>query len=206
PENRKEHRKNKQVLYGDTYPHSRRFKKLLGRLSPRVQLSGTPLWQTGGTPPSLKRTPSASSAERTRFKARALALGTLPLEPSQAVRQGREIEARSASSCVCQASETARCAQHAARDSCNRHVEIFYAASARVNVSVLYQFVDTIKRPWPTSVAPRRGFIPVGQRVARSLPERWPAVLPRETWFLIWRFKAIGSRTEEGAALGAGPF
>src|SRR5215510_13564745 len=99
PENRKEHRKNKQVLYGDTYPHSRRFKKLLGRLSPRVQLSGTPLWQTGGTPPSLKRTPSASSAERTRFKARALALGTLPLEPSQAVRQGREIEARSASSC-----------------------------------------------------------------------------------------------------------
>src|SRR5262249_16587434 len=51
------------------------------------------------TPPSLKRIPSASSAETTRCRARALALGTLPLDPSQAVRQGREIEARSASSC-----------------------------------------------------------------------------------------------------------
>src|SRR5215475_6403039 len=51
------------------------------------------------TPLLLKRTPSASSAETTRCRARALALGTLPLDPSQAVRQGREIEARSASSC-----------------------------------------------------------------------------------------------------------
>src|SRR5262245_65483753 len=51
------------------------------------------------TPPSLKRTPSASSAETTRCRARALALGTLPLDPSHAARQGREIEARSASSC-----------------------------------------------------------------------------------------------------------
>src|SRR5262245_27146879 len=51
------------------------------------------------TPLSLKRTPSASSAETTRCRARALALGTLPLDPSHAVRQGREIEARSASSC-----------------------------------------------------------------------------------------------------------
>ena len=40
------------------------------------------------------------------------------------------------------------------------------------------------------------GIFPVEQRVARSLPERWPAVLPRgerHTWF-----KAIGSRTGEG--------
>src|SRR5262249_39185913 len=36
------------------------------------------------------------------------------------------------------------------------------------------------------------GFFPVGQRAARSLPERWPAVLPRgETQ---QRFKAINSR------------
>jgi hypothetical protein len=41
----------------------------------------------------------ALSAETTRCRARALALGTLPLDPSQAVRQGREIDARSASSC-----------------------------------------------------------------------------------------------------------
>jgi|SRR6266404_4324339 hypothetical protein len=39
--------------------------------------------------------------------------------------------------------------------------------------------VDTANRPWPTGVAPRGGEFPVGQRVARSLPERWPAVLPR---------------------------
>src|SRR5262245_46761846 len=51
------------------------------------------------TPPSLTRMPSASSTETPRCKARALALGTLPLDPSQAVRLGREIEARSSSSC-----------------------------------------------------------------------------------------------------------
>src|SRR5262245_17950780 len=73
----------------------------------------------------------------------------------------------------------AGCAQHTAGNFDNRQVEIVCAASARVNVSVLYQFVDTGKRPWPTSVAPRQG-IPVGQRVARSLPERWPAHLPRD--------------------------
>src|SRR5262245_47901142 len=59
----------------------------------------------------------------------------------------------------------------------NRHVEIVCAASARVNVSVLYQFVDTAN--WPLLASPRGGFPSVGQRVARSLPERWPAVLPR---------------------------
>src|SRR5262249_9630487 len=51
------------------------------------------------TPLGLKETPSASSAETTRCSARALALGTLPLDPSQAVKQGREIEARPPSSC-----------------------------------------------------------------------------------------------------------
>jgi hypothetical protein len=71
-----------------------------------------------------------------------------------------------------------RNAQHAAGNLDNRHVEVLCAVSAHANVSVLYQFVDTAKRPWPTRVAPRRGF-PVGQRVARSLPERWPAVRPR---------------------------
>src|SRR5262245_23261433 len=40
----------------------------------------------------------------------------------------------------------------------NRHVEIACAASAHVNVSVLYQFIDTASSPRPTSVAPRRGF------------------------------------------------
>src|SRR5262249_31698700 len=47
-------------------------------------------------------------------------------------------------------------AQHAAGNLDNRHVGIVCAASAHVNASLLYQFVDTAKRPWPTSVAPRR--------------------------------------------------
>src|SRR5262249_57779976 len=34
----------------------------------------------------------------------------------------------------------------------NRHVEIVCAALARVNVSVLYQFIDTANRSWPTGV------------------------------------------------------
>src|SRR5262249_5511980 len=42
----------------------------------------------------------------------------------------------------------------------------------------------------------RGGFPSVGQRVARSLPERWPAVLPR-AWSTL-RFKDINSRTGEG--------
>jgi len=37
----------------------------------------------------------------------------------------------------------------------NRHVEIVCGASAHVNVSVLYQFVDTANRAWPTSIALR---------------------------------------------------
>ena len=89
-------------------------------------------------------------------------------------------------------------AQHAADNLDNRHVEIVCATSARVNVSVLYQFVDTANRPWPTSVAPRRFSPSVGQRVARSLPERWPAV--PAAGGRMRRFKAINSRTEEGAA------
>jgi len=42
----------------------------------------------------------------------------------------------------------------------NRHVEIVCAASAHVNVSVLYQFVDTGHRPWPTGIVPRGGLFP----------------------------------------------
>jgi len=42
---------------------------------------------------------------------------------------------------------------------------------------------------------PAAGLLPVGQRVARSFPERWPAVLPRDN---ALRFKAINSRTGEG--------
>src|SRR5262245_35676380 len=48
----------------------------------------------------------------------------------------------------------------------NRHVEIVCAASARVNVSVLYQFVDTGDRPWPTtSVTPRQAGAPIHRSV-----------------------------------------
>ena len=55
-------------------------------------------------------------------------------------------------------------AQHAAGNLDNRHVEIVRAASARVNVSVLYQSVDAASPPGPTGVAPAGRFFPVGQR------------------------------------------
>src|SRR5262249_25144138 len=78
-------------------------------------------------------------------------------------------------------------------------VEIVCAASERVNVSVFYQPLTP-----PTGLgllaSPRGGFPSVGRRVARSLPERWPAVLPRgeKSRFSAVRFKAINSRTGEG--------
>jgi hypothetical protein len=148
------------------------------------------------TPPSLKRMPSASSAETTRCRARTPALGTLPLDSSQAVRQGREI------SCC----DRPRSAQHAAGNFNNRHVGIVCAASARVNVRIFYQPLTA-----PTGLGllltlpPRQASSSVGQRAARSLPERWPAVLSRGDAH-SQRFKAIDSRTEEGAALIAAPF
>jgi len=65
------------------------------------------------------------------------------------------------------------------------------------NVTVLYQLIDSANRPWPTwRVGPAVGIFPVEQRVARSLPERWPAVC--RAGEVNWRFKAINSRTGEG--------
>jgi hypothetical protein len=49
-----------------------------------------------------------------------------------------------------------RCAQHAAGNFNNRHVEIVCAAQIRVNVRIFYQSVDTAKRAWPTSIASRQ--------------------------------------------------
>src|SRR5262245_19533632 len=96
----------------------------------------------------------------------------------------------------------ARCAQHAASNLDNRHAEIVCAASARVNVSVLYQFVDTAKRPWPTGVlaASTLGRIAWGSVAPRKMACR----LAREGKH-SQRFKAINSRTREGQ-LGRCPF
>src|SRR5262249_32533347 len=54
------------------------------------------------------------------------------------------------------------------------------------------------RQPTLAYLAPTRGegSFPVGQRVARSLPERWPARSP--AGMAIHRFKAIDSRTGEG--------
>jgi hypothetical protein len=100
----------------------------------------------------------------------------------------------------------ARSEQHVAGNLDNRHVEIVCAASARVNVRIFYQPLTA-----PTGLGllltlpPRQASPSVGQRAARSLPERWPAVLSRGDAH-SQRFKAIDSRTEEGAALIAAPF
>src|SRR5262245_28995086 len=58
----------------------------------------------------------------------------------------------------------------------NRHVEIVCVASARVNVSVFYQFVDTAKRLWPTSLAPRR--VSFGRAARGSVAPRKMACRP----------------------------
>src|SRR5262249_40610948 len=88
-------------------------------------------------------------------------------------------------------------APHAVSNLDNRHVDIVCAALAHVNVSVLYQFIDTASPPWPTSIALRQHSPSVGQRVARSLPERLPAGPAAGA---ACAFKAINSRTGEGAA------
>jgi len=76
------------------------------------------------------------------------------------------------------------------------------AALAHVNVSVLYQFVDTAKPPWPTSVAPRRGLSRSGSAwPGRSQKDGLPSCRGR---VCIQRFKAIDSR-EEGQP-GCCPF
>ena len=73
-----------------------------------------------------------------------------------------------------------RAAQHAAGNLDNRHVAIVCAASTRVNVSAFLPTVDSANCPWPTWRRSAAGLFAVGQRVARSFPERWPADLPRD--------------------------
>jgi hypothetical protein len=80
-------------------------------------------------PPWVKSMPSASSAETTRCRARALALGTAPLEPSQAVRRTRDCSSIG-HLLLGQASEAASSAQHATGNFYNRHVGIFCALTA----------------------------------------------------------------------------
>src|SRR5262249_36429247 len=76
----------------------------------------------------------------------------------------------------------------------NRHVEIVCAASARVNVSVLYQFVDSANWPWPTGVLAASTFRSGGAWLGRS--QKMACRLAREGKH-SQRFKAINSRTGE---------
>src|SRR5262249_41057672 len=89
-------------------------------------------------------------------------------------------------------------AQHAAGNLGNRHVEIVCAPSARVDVSVLYQFVDTGHRPWPTWRRSAAGFFRSGSAwLGRSQKDGLPSC-GGGPGFFFWRFKAINSRTGEG--------
>ena len=130
------------------------------------------------TPFGWNSMPSASSAETTRCKARVLALGTLALDPSQAVRQGREIEARSASSC-CERPVRLRAARNMPPVISTIVMLRLFARRQRTSMSAY--FTDSLTPPTGLGllVSPAAGPFPAGQRVARSLPERWPAVLPR---------------------------
>src|SRR5262249_27795173 len=94
-----------------------------------------------------------------------------------------------------QAGETARSAQHAAGNLDNRHVGIVCAASAHVNVSVLYQPLTA-----PTGLGllgcSRRA--PFGRAARGSVaPRKMACRLAREGKH-SQRFKAINSRTGEG--------
>jgi hypothetical protein len=123
-----------------------------------------------------------------------LALGTLPLEPSQAVRQGREIEARSATSC-CERSVRLRAARNMPPVISTIVMSRLFARRQRASMSAyLYQFVDTAKPPWLTGVAPRR-LSPSGRAARGSVAPRKMACrsAAAERRF-SWRFKAIDSR------------
>src|SRR5262245_5735882 len=150
------------------------------------------------TPPFVKVTPSASSAATTRCRARALALGTLPLDPSQAVRQGREIEARSASSC-CERPVILRAARSMPPVISTIVMSRLFARRQRASMSAY--FTNSLTPPTGLGLLGSlraAGLLPVGQRVARSLPERWPAVPAARGKLVLVRFKAIDSRTGEG--------
>ena len=72
----------------------------------------------------------------------------------------------------------ARSVQHAASNLKDGHVEIVCAAQIRVNVMILYQPLTAPNRLGLLGVSARgRTFRSGG--AARSLPERWPADLPR---------------------------
>src|SRR5215831_2729827 len=123
------------------------------------------------------------------------------LEPSHAVKHRREIAARPASSC-CDRPARLRAARNMPPVISTIVMFVVCVASAHVNVSVLYQFVDTARRPWPTCITPRWGLSSVGQRVARPLPERWPADLPRKVVFQ----SVQGHRAQERGQPGRCPF
>ena len=84
---------------------------------------------------------------------------------------------------------------HAARNMppvLSTHVGSVCAASAHVNVSVLYQFVDTATWPWPTDLsAPWRRSL--GRAVRGSVAPRKVACRAAAGTFHS-RFKAIDSR------------
>src|SRR5437660_7799255 len=147
------------------------------------------------TPPSVNRMPSASSAETTRCRARVLGLGTLALEPSQAVRQGREIEARSASSC-CERPVRLRAARNILPVISTIVMSRYFTRRQRASMSAY--FTNSLTPPADLGlllVAPRRYF---PGRAARGsvAPERWPAVRPAGGD--SQRFKAINQRTGGG--------
>src|SRR5262245_22369554 len=131
------------------------------------------------------------------MQARALALGTLPLEPSQAVRQGREIEARSASSC------------------CERPVRLCAARSMPPVISTIVMLRLFARRQrtsmsayFTNSLTPSSGLGLLASPLAAGNPGRAArgSVVPRkmacrpaargETFHS--RSKAINSRTGEG--------
>src|SRR5262249_57220223 len=124
--------------------------------------------------------------------------GAPPVDTSHAVRQGREIDARSASSC-CERPVRLRAARNMPPVISTIVMLRFLARRQRASMSAY--FTNSLTPPTGLGLLPssRGGIFPVGQRVARSLSERWPAYLPRGREHLL--ITVQGHRlAREGAA------
>jgi hypothetical protein len=105
-------------------------------------------------------------------------IGISASDPSHVVRHGREIAARSASSC-CERPVRLRAARNMPPVISPIVMLRFFARRQRTSMSAYFTNSLTPASGLGLLASLRGGFFPVGQRVARSLPERWPAVRSR---------------------------
>jgi hypothetical protein len=142
---------------------------------------------------------------RRRGAARAVAPGMLPLDPSRAVRQGREIEARSASS-YCDKPVRLRAARNMLPVIATIVMLRFFGRRQRASMSAFS--TNSLTPPTvlgPTNVVPRGGVLPGRAARGSVAPRKVACRLARGGHHDGTRHKAINSRTGEGQPVAA-PF